>query len=263
MQWHELEMLTEEFLRLEINKAINFDEFYRIAIVHHSSAIEGSTLTLEETSLLITEGITAAGKSMNEHHMVTDHYKALMFCMAEADKKIAVTPEFLKTINGKVNLNTGQIRNMALGICDDTKGDFRLGNVTAGNTYFVNYDKVVGLVNELCVSINSKIKSAKSLREIYELAFDAHFNLVSIHPWFDGNGRTSRLLMNFILAQFQQPLSIVFIEDKSQYITSLITARETKNNEVFRDFMCAQQIKFLKLEMEKFNKRDSGFTMML
>ncbi len=261
--WRELENYTSEFLSLEINKVVNFEEFNRIAIVHHSSAIEGSTLTLEETTLLISEGITANGKSMNEHNMVNDHYKALLFCIAEAEKKTAVTPGLLKHINGIVNTNTGQIRNTVLGVCDDTKGDFRLGNVTAGTTYFVNYDKVVGLVNELCNKIQTKLSVISSIQEIYELAFDSHFYLVSIHPWFDGNGRTSRLLMNYIQAHHHQPLSIVFTEDKAAYIKSLTDSRAANDVNLFRKFMCDQQVKYLRQEIEKYKKRNIGLTIIL
>ena len=57
-----------------------------------------------------------------------------------------------------------------------------------------------------------------SLAEQLNLAFDAHFNLVGIHPYYDGNGRTSRLLMNYIQAYYGQPLAIVRSENKALYI---------------------------------------------
>ncbi|MEO8151175.1 MAG: Fic family protein [Bacteroidia bacterium] len=259
---NELDNYIETFLKLELNKVIDFEKFNRIAIVHHSCAIEGSSLTLEETALLITQGITAKGKPMSEHQMVNDHYGALLFCLDAASKKNRFEISFLKQINSLVNKNTGQIRNLALGICDDTKGDFRLGNVRAGTAYFVNYDKVKSLTENLCVELAGRINEVKTNEEIYNLSFDAHFNLVSIHPWFDGNGRTSRLVMNYIQAYHNKPLSIVFIEDKPAYIKALNDAREKDDITIFRKFMFDQLFKYIEAEAEKFRKGSSGFTFM-
>jgi Fic family protein len=265
MNREELNTWTEKFESLGLSKVLNFEQFNRIAIVHHSSAMEGSTLTLEETTLLITEGITAKGKSMSEHEMVKDHYEALLFCLTPnpAPKergilKREITPDFLKQINARVNKNTGKQHSTALGICDDSKGDFRLGNVTAGTTYFINYDKVQGMVHELCQQLQSKINTVTTNEEIYNLSFDAHYYLVSIHPWFDGNGRTSRLLMNYIQTYHQKPLSIVFLEDKADYIKALTDSTEKKDITIFRNFMSAQHIKYFKKEIEKYEQRNKG-----
>lgn len=263
MDANRLNKLVAEFNAMGLNNVLNFELFNRIAIVHHSSAIEGSTLTLEETALLINEGITAKGKPMSEHQMITDHYAALLFVLESAKNKTEITPDFLRQINGMVNKNTGQVRNMRLGVCDDTKGDFRLGNVTAGSTYFVNYDKVGGMVNELCVTLQNKINSIDGQPdEVYKFSFDAHFYLGTIHPWFDGNGRTSRLLMNYIQAYHEQPLSLIFIEDKADYIQALLNTREQNNLDIFRSFMCNQQIKYLGNEIQKYNQRDKGINFM-
>lgn len=256
MQWNELNILLTKFESLKLNSVIEFEQFSRIAIVHHSSAIEGSTLTPEETTLLITEGITAKGKSMSEHEMVKDHYNALLFVLEQAKNKTGITLEFLKQINALVNKNTGQQRNTPLGLCDDTKGDFRLGNVTAGTTYFVNYDKIPQMLKELCEKIQKKINTVKTNEEIYQLSFDAHYYLVTIHPWFDGNGRTSRLLMNFIQAYHNKLLSIVFIEDKPAYIKALNDSRTKNDIAIFRIFMAEQHVKYMKQEIEKYEQRN-------
>jgi len=271
MNWEDLDINTEKIESLGLDKVIYFEQFNRIAIVHHSSAIEGSTLTLEETTLLINEGITARGKSINEHLMVKDHYEALLFILERADNIISgtstqerkITDIFLKQINALVNKNTGQIRNTVLGVCDDTKGDFRLGNVSAGTTYFVNYDKVINMVNELCTKISERLNTVKTNEEIYQLSFDAHFYLVSIYPWFDGNGRTSRLLMNYIQALYKKPLSIVFLEDKSVYIKALNDSREKDDVNIFREFMLTQHLKYFKTEISKFEKRNKGMSFLL
>lgn len=126
MNWERLNILLYEFTQLGLDKVLDFDLFNRIAIVHHSSAIEGSTLTLQETALLINEDITAKGKPMSEHQMIKDHYAALLFVIESAKNRTPITPDFLKQISAIVNKNTGQVRQTALGVCDDTKGDLGL-----------------------------------------------------------------------------------------------------------------------------------------
>lgn len=96
--------------------------------------------------------------------------------------------------------------------------------------------------------------------ELYQLSFDVHFYLVSIHPRFDGNGRTSRLLMNYIQNYHNKPMSIVFLEDKSDYIKVLNDTRQNDNMNVFRSFMASQHIKFLTREIEKYEQRNKGIT---
>ncbi|MHC0443535.1 Fic family protein, partial [Flavobacterium sp. 3-210] len=77
--------------------------------------------------------------------------------------------------------NTGGIYNTVFGEVDASKGMFRKGNVTAGVSYFPNYDKVERLTNDLIGFINEKMKTNLSVDEKLNLSFDAHFNLVSIH----------------------------------------------------------------------------------
>jgi len=89
-----------------------------------------------------------------------------------------------------------------------------------------------------------------------EICFDAHFDLVSIHPFYDGNGRTSRLLMNYLQAYFNLPLSIVFKEDKTSYFEVLQQIRKEENIELFREFMLGQYSKYLQVEIEKFQSLD-------
>src|ERR1022692_1751424 len=91
MDWSELNKFTENIESLNLDKVIDFEQFNRIAIVHHSSAHEGSTLTLEETTLLINEGITARGKPLNELMMVKDHYDALLFVLDKASNLINIS----------------------------------------------------------------------------------------------------------------------------------------------------------------------------
>lgn len=154
--------------------------------------------------------------------------------------------------------NTGSIYDTVFGEIDATKGMFRKGNVSAGNSYFVNYDKVEKLVTELCETINNKLDNNNSIEEKLNLSFDAHFELVSIHPFYDVNGRTSRLLMNYLQVVFNQPMAIVFKEDKAAYFEALQATRKKEDINIFRDFMYGQYEKYLKAEINKFESGTKG-----
>lgn len=252
--------LIEKFQSLNLSTIINFDKFNGYAITHHSTTIEGSTLTETETRLLLDEGVTPAGKPLLHSLMVQDHYNALLFITQKAKGSTTVTPEFIQQINAAVMKQTGSIYQTVFGELDATKGVFRKGNVSAGSTYFVGYEKVEPLVNKLCNGINEKIIAANTLREKLNICFDAHFDLVTIHPFYDGNGRTSRLLMNYLQMYFNLPLSIVFKEDRAAYFEALLQTRKEEDISIFRSFMFTQYIKYLHQEINKFEEaqKDEG-----
>lgn len=92
-----------------------------------------------------------------------------------------------------------------------------------------------------------------TFREQYELSFNAHLNLVTIHPWVDGNGRTARLLMNYIQFCYNLFPTKIFKEDREEYISALRLSQEDEVNQPFLDFMAGQLKKSLSLEIERFN----------
>lgn len=259
--------LIEQYNSLEINKVIDHDKFNHISIVHHSTKIEGSTLTEIEAQVLINEGLTPKGKPLLDSLMVTDHYAALIFALKEATEKRSITAALIQEINSFVVKNTGSVYHTIFGTIDSRTGAFRKGNVTAGSTYFPNFDKVERLTTDMVTRINEIMKKPLSLTDQINLSFDAHFNLVSIHPFYDGNGRTSRLLMNYIQAYYNLPLAIVHNEAKIEYIEALIKTREEDNITTFREFMSNEYGLFLKNEINKFqemnkSKRGRGFNLL-
>ena len=100
-----------------------------------------------------------------------------------------------------------------------------------------------------------------TFREQYELSFNAHLNLVTIHPWVDGNGRTARLLMNYIQFCYHLFPTKIFKEDREEYILSLRQCQNEETNQPFLDFMARQLKKSLSIEIERFNvSRKKGFS---
>ncbi len=249
--------LIEKFQSLNLSSIIDFDKFNGYAITHHSTTIEGSTLTETETRLLLDEGITPAGKPLLHSLMVQDHYNALLLITEKAKSKIELSPAFIQQINAAVMKQTGSIYQTVFGELNAAKGDFRKGNVSAGSTYFVGYEKVEGLVKKLCDSINQRISGVSAIIDKLNICFDAHFDLVTVHPFYDGNGRTSRLLMNYLQLLFDFPAAIVFKEDKALYFEALQQTRSMEDISIFRSFMYHQYEKYLQIEINKFEQATS------
>jgi Fic family protein len=263
----DLVQLINRYNTLGIDDVIDHEKFNHISIVHHSTKIEGSTLTEVETQVLLSDGLTPKGKPLQDSLMVTDHYAALLFTLQQANTKRTVSTELIQEINSYVVKNTARTYNTIFGTIDASTGAFRKGNVTAGSSYFPNFDKVGTLTQKMADAIQGQMQQPLSILEQLHLSFVAHFNLVSIHPFYDGNGRTSRLLMNYIQAYYGLPLAIVHNESKAEYIEALIATREQEDIEIFKKFMSKEYAKLLKIEIQKFedmNKpmKGKGFTLL-
>jgi Fic family protein len=224
---------------------VDMKRFTYYAITYHSTAIEGSTLTEGQVYNLLDQDIPAKNKPFSEQQMVIDHQKALVYTLNKTSEKQPLTEAFIKEIGGMVIKNTGSIYSTALGTFDSTRGDYRLVNVHAGARTFPNYSKIPDRMKSFVEEINKRIAEAKTFQQKCEVAFYAHFQLVSIHPFADGNGRTSRLIMNSILAGFDLPIFYVYKSNRISYIQALEKARETDNLHYFYSFMFGQYKKFL------------------
>ena len=247
-----LEQLLSRYRAYELSKVIDYDKFNQYAITHHSTRIEGSTLTETETQVLLDHDLTPKGKPLEHSLMVKDHYQALLWMLEQAAQKMAVSVNLIQHINALVMKNTGNVYHTVLGSIDATRGEFRKGNVTAGGAYFPNYDKIEALTKKLAIELQTALPSCNTTAAQLQLSFAAHFNLVSIHPFYDGNGRTSRLLMNFIQAWYDLPLAIVFSEDKTDYFEALQAARQQDRLAPFYQFMYHQYEKHLTNEIDKY-----------
>jgi Fic family protein len=259
MIWKELEHLREEYLALGLLEAINYEKFSMISIVYHSTKIEGCSLDENDTRLLLEKNITSKGKPLTDHLMIKDHYSAFLFLKQFSLEKRKISVNFIKEVGALVMKNTGGVVNTALGSFDTSKGDLRKAQVYVDRKYFPDFNKIEGLLSQLIKQVNDRIDSVSG-NEIIKLSTDIHYHLVNIHPFGDGNGRTSRLMMNYIQMYHKEPLIKIFTEDRAEYIEALNKAEELNDIAIFRDFVAGQQIKFYRAEIEKFNRKDSGFT---
>lgn len=259
--WDELKKLKQQFQSLDLQNVVDYEKFCMISIVWHSTKIEGCSLTETDTRVLLENNMTAAGKPLQDHLMVKDHFAAFQYIRQEAKTKRKFSPGFIREMGAIVMKNTGGVVNTALGAFDSSKGDLRLVQVYVDQNYFPDFKKIPSLLDQFCQSVNERIDLVKG-NDILKLAADVHYNFVNIHPFADGNGRTARLLMNYIQLYHNQPLIKIFSEDRAEYIDALNETESNENPDIFRDFIAAQEIKFLQAEIDKYKKINKGFTLM-
>jgi Fic family protein len=241
---------------LGISKQIDFEKFYLYSIITHSTAIEGSTVTEVEAQLLFDEGITSSKRTMIEQQMNLDLKSAYDYGRKWIMSHNPITTEWLIALAAKVMAQTGSEYNSLGGTFSAAKGELRKLNVTAGagGKSYMSYQKVPSRLEAFCEQLNERRKAIDNndIAAIYDLSFWAHFELVTIHPWADGNGRTCRLLMNLLQWEFGVLPTKVLKEDKSEYIQALIDAREYEDVNIFLDCMTRLHIRHLKNDIDKF-----------
>lgn len=248
--------LINQYRQLGIDQQIDYDKFYLYSIITHSTAIEGSTITEIENQLLFDQGISAAGKTIMEQMMNLDLKNAYEKSIQLASYHRAITIDLLKELSAILMKNTGSEYNTALGSFSSAKGELRLLNVTAGigGKSYMSYTKVPDKLKSFCEELNILRASCNTadLAALYDMSFDAHYNLVTIHPWADGNGRMARLLMNHLQFEFGLIPTKVRKEDKEGYIKALIETRENNDLQIFRDFMTDMMIANLEHDINAF-----------
>lgn len=210
-------LLLDSYKPLHKSVLKNLEEWYRVELTYTSNAIEGNTLTRQETALIVEKGITVEGKSLVEHLEAINHAAAFTYIQqfAEEKKREELTIQDIldihKMILNKIDdSNAGRLRNTPVRISGST-------------TILPNPLKVPELMDEFIYWLQSTNDHP------VHVAAEAHYRLVTIHPFVDGNGRTARLLMNFILIQAGFPPAIIKKEERSRYLNALETG-QTKGN---------------------------------
>ena len=251
--------LLRQYEELGISQQIDYNKFYLYSIITHSTAIEGSTVTEVEAQLLFDEGITSSKRTMVEQLMNLDLKVAYEYGMKWIKGHAPITTEWLVTLASKVMARTGSEYNSLGGHFDASKGELRKLNVTAGfgGRSYMAFQKVPGKLSAFCEELNKRRQAidGNDAAAVYDMSFWAHNELVTIHPWADGNGRTSRLLMNLLQMEFDVLPTKVLKEDKAEYIQALIDAREEENINIFIDCMTELHCRHLKSDIDQY--RDS------
>lgn len=253
---NKLEQLVTQYRELGIDNQIDYDKFYLYSLITHSTAIEGSTITELENQIMFDHGISLKGKSIEEQSMNLDLKVAYEKAIDFAKQHKPITIDMLISLSALVMKNTGKEYKTALGDFSSARGELRLLNVTAGvgGRSYMNYSKVPAKLAEYCNELNTMRAKATtmSVDSLYKLSFDAHYNLVTIHPWADGNGRMARLIMNMLQFEFGLIPTKILKEDKEEYIKALVATREDDNLDIFSEFMTSMMERNLQNEITSY-----------
>jgi Fic family protein len=254
--WQKAEALNKKYVSLNSDETLDYEKYKLYSIVIGSTQLEGVSLTEIEAQLLLDDGLTAKGKPLVHHLMVCDNYNAMKIAMKAGDERRSLTPELLKELNATNMASTGQTVSSALGTVDGRTGNFRLVNAfSEALGYYTDPQKLESAVSAFCQHYETMLKNA-DFKECLTAIFDAHINLIFIHPWMDGNKRSSRLLMNYLQRRFDIPLTKVHKEDGEEYIACLKEAKENGDFVPFRKFMLCQHIKTLENEINLYTNRN-------
>jgi Fic family protein len=198
----------------------NFDHSQDLELTYTSNAIEGNTLTAIETTMVIEQGITVAGKPLRDHLEAIDHYDAIRYVRQLARQSTPLTEMDVRSLHRLVMLRSlpaiaGSYADQGRYVLTDT-----------GRHAFPSPAEIPALMGNFASWLGKAPDTP-------EAAFFAHRRLVDIHPFNDGNGRTARLLMNLILIRGGYPPVAVRPADRAAYIRGLQQHQNGQGAEAF------------------------------
>jgi Fic family protein len=223
-------MLTTKHQRLAALRPLSPESVASLAaawdvrMVHESNAIEGNSLTLRETELVLSKGVTVSGKPLK------DHIEAINLAKAWEQVKKLARPDAVLTERDLLDLH----RIVLTRVEDDFAGSYRTGAVRIAGSSHVppNPVKVPDLMELLFAEI-------QSITDPVERAAKLHHGIARIHPFTDGNGRAARLAMNFVLlAAGYPPISIP--TDLRQAYYNALEAADSGDFQTWLDFLTEQ-----------------------
>lgn len=208
-------------------------------LAYTSNAIEGNTLTRKETALAITEHITSTSKPIKDYVEAQNHAAAFKYVLQLSKNKHYVTEDDILSIHktilkGLDDTNAGRYRNVQV-------------RISGSNVVLPNSVKVYKLMKELAYYLQTEKPSI-------DKAIIAHLQLVSIHPFIDGNGRTARLLMNLLLLKNGKPPLIIRPRDRKRYLQVIEKAQLTEDRADYMGFMYKALERSFDTYIEMFNK---------
>ena len=224
------EVKLNELLSKQLKKDLN------IKWTYNSTGIEGNSYTLNQTRILLAEGITIGGKRLVEHLEIIGHSEAIEYLEDIIENNVELTEREIKNIHSLVtkdieNVNSGAYRNNAVYI--------------SGSKHIPPQPYLVSeKMEELMLWYNNESKNIHPI----ERAAILHGEFVSIHPFIDGNGRTARLLLNFELMKNNYPAIIIEIEEREKYFDALEVGNLSGNWDKFTEFVrekCEERIDYM------------------
>jgi Fic family protein len=186
--------------------------------IYNSNAIEGSTVTLQETRLILETGLTIGGKSLREHFEVINHREAIQY-----------VEELIQNTEPITAFHVRQIHKLILThIDDENAGSYRKTQVRIAGASFTPPES--WQITSLMAEWSDWVARAEGTLHPVILAAQAHYRLVAIHPFVDGNGRTARLVMNLLLMRRGYPPTVILRANRRQYYSVLAKADSGKTD---------------------------------
>ena len=211
-------------------------DYYKVEYTFDSNRIEGNTLTLKETALVVEKGLTISGKSVREHFETVNHAEAIDLLMEFVEHKARLNEHLLKQIHALI----------LRGIDKTNSGKYRRVNVRiSGSKYEPPQPYLLAKLMEDYFLFYQE--NHERMHPVI-LAAEMHERLVTIHPFIDGNGRTARLIMNLVLLQAGFSITNISSENENRlaYYDTLETAQVKQNKAPFIEFVVEQVILSLK-----------------
>lgn len=216
----------------------------------HSCAIEGNSFSVDDTRELKEKGLgmIPAGKTLFEAFEMLDHFEAFEYMMQTIDQPL--DEALLKEINKRVTCHTLTYRSP-----DAIPGEYTTTDMAAGDTVFGDHEELIARVPKLLRSTERAISEASVHPMIIAARFHGFFEY--LHPFRDGNGRTGRLVSNYILMRLNHPVLVIPSDHRQEYISALrlIRTEATDEHLILFFFKMAMQRMESELSQKKENTK--------
>ena len=244
----EYESVRQEYQRKVADKMgrEQWMEYNEILFSAHSCAIEGNSFTVDDTRILREQGMAMVpvGRSLLECTEMADHFRAFDYMVGNLNHPF--DEALLKEVNRLVTEHTLSYRTPGA-----TAGEYTTEDMAAGDTVFGDHETLIARIPKLMESTQKAIADGQHPMVV---AAKWHGYYEYLHPFRDGNGRTGRLMSNYILLKAGHPLLIIKLEDRAAYISALKQIRTEGTDEHLVSFFFKTAIERMKSEMAQKKK---------
>lgn len=254
----EYEAARQQYQTSIINQ-MNREEYIKyneVLFSTHSCAIEGNSFSVDDTRELKEKGLgmIPAGKTLFEAFEMLDHFEAFEYMMQNTQHPI--DEELLKKINRRVTRHT-----LSYHAPEAIAGEYTTTDMTAGDTVFGDHKELIARVPKLLESTEEAIVAANVHPMILAARFHGFYEY--LHPFRDGNGRTGRLVSNYILLRMGHPLLIIPSENRKEYIAALRMIRTEATDEHLIRFFFKMATQRMEEELKQKEANTKRFTTFL
>lgn len=229
----------------------DYDKIHFYFITHHSTKLEGQSLSLQQTYSLLDLNICSEGSSFEDNAMVLDHLNALHRVVELAESKTPISIPLLQDISALVMHRTGtEVIGMGA-TYHINRGDLRTDGRRWQTRIFPRPEKIIPSLSKIFEYTNRTIKEVTSFFDIHKLAFDLHYDILNVHPFGDGNSRVSRLMQNYVQLYHKQPITPILASQRIELLTALNKSHFQRNKDYFYNFMFKSLKEFYTLELKQ------------